>query len=116
MGNGALMKLNAERYGDELDRVEAAVSRLLNRPAKVDFYSVAAESGVSRSTLYRNPQLRLMVETVRDSQPDPWELIGRLAAENERLCAKLAALETRNAHNVHERMIGYGIMEIPLVA
>ncbi len=116
MGKSALMKLNAERCGDELDRVEAAVSRLLNRPAKVDFYSVAVESGVSRSTLYRNPKLRLMVEAARDSQPDPWELIASLTAENERLCAKLAALETRNPHNVHERMVGYGIMEIPLVA
>ncbi len=116
MGNGALMKFNAERCGDELDRVEAAVSRLLNRPAKVDFYSVAAESGVSRSTLYRNPKLRLMVEAARDSQPDPWELIGRLTAENERLCAKIAALETRKAHNIRDRVIEYNTTEIPLVA
>ncbi len=116
MGNGTLMKLNAERCGDELDRVEAAVSRLLNRPAKVDFYSVAVESGVSRSTLYRNPKLRLMVEAARDSQPDPWELIASLTAENERLCAKLAALETRNAHNVRDRVIEYSTTGIPLVA
>lgn len=51
MGKNTLMRLNAERCESELACVEAAVSHLFRRPAKVDFYSVAAESGVSRSTL-----------------------------------------------------------------
>lgn len=91
MAESALIRINEKRCEAELSSVEATISRLLNRPAKVDFYSVAAESGVSRSTLYRNSKLRLMVEAARDSQSDPWELIGRLAAENTHLRKELEA-------------------------
>ncbi len=93
-GNNALMRINEERCEAELRCVEAAISRLLRRPAKVDFYSVATESGVSRSTLYRNAELRALVESARDSQADPWELVGQLMAENARLSAKLLAART----------------------
>ncbi len=113
MGDNALARINAERCEDELRRVEAAVSRLINRPAKVDFYSVATESGVSRSTLYRNAKLRALVEAARDSQPDPWELIGQLTAEKACLRAKLIAAEARSAR---ECMIEYEIEVISLVA
>ena len=113
MGGNALVRLNAERCESELSRVKAAVSRLLRRPAKVDFYSVAAESGVSRSTLYRNPKLRSVVEAGRASQPDPWGLIGRLTAENDRLRAALFVAEARIASG---RLVRCDIKEIPLVA
>lgn len=113
MGKNTLMRLNAERCESELACVEAAVSHLFRRPAKVDFYSVAAESGVSRSTLYRNPQLRSVVEAGRASQTDPWELVGRLTAENDRLRAALFAAEARNASG---RLVKCDIKEISLVA
>ncbi len=113
MGNDTLMRINAERCEVELAQVEAAVSRLLRRPAKVDFYSVAAESGVSRSTLYRNAELRAMVEAARNSQPDPWELIGQLTAQNASLRAKLFAAQARS---VCGRMTECNVDSIPLVA
>ncbi len=113
MGQSVLMRLNAERCEAEASRVEAAVSRLLNRPAKVDFYSVAYESGVSRSTLYRNLELRSMVESARASQPDPWELISRLVAENRRLRAELMMANTHGACDI---MVEYDIDAMPLVA
>ncbi|MDO4849394.1 MAG: hypothetical protein Q4B45_06470 [Coriobacteriia bacterium] len=113
MGGNALVKLNAERCESELGCVKAAVSRLLRCPAKVDLYFVAAESGVSRSTLYRNAKLRSVVEAGRASQPDPWELIGRLTAENNRLRAALFAAEARIASG---RLVKCDIKEIPLVA
>lgn len=116
MGTSTLMRINAERRGDEFNRVESAVSCLLSRPAKVDFYSVSAESGVSRSTLYRNLELRRMVEAARDSQPDPWVLIGWLAAENELLSAELASVKAVKSTFIHECVIDYDIMDIPLVA
>ncbi len=113
MGNDTLMKINARRCEAELVCVQDAVSRLLRRPAKVDFYSVADESGVSRSTLYRNGELRAVVEDARASQPDPWELVGQLAAENDRLRARLLAAQTRIEI---DRMVKYNVDAIPLVA
>lgn len=112
-GNDTLMKMNAWRCEAELVCVQDAVSRLLSRPSKVDFYSVAAESGVSRSTLYRNGELRAVVEAARASQPDPWELVGQLADENARLRAQLFAAQARNATG---RMVKYDVDAIPLVA
>lgn len=113
MVESAPIKINAECCAAEAARVGAAVACLLDRPAKVDFYSVAAESGVSRSTLYRNPELRSVVESARASRPDHWEPIGRLAAENIRLRAWFIALTTRD---VCDLMIDYDGGAIPLVA
>ena len=96
--SSALMRMNEERLSRELPAVESAIDSLLAAPAKVDFYSVAKASGISRSTLYRNARLRAMVEAARDSQPDPWELVRRLQSENASLRGRLDAMGGCNAH------------------
>ena len=96
--SSTLMRMNDERFDAELKAVRAAVDEVASRPAKVDFYSVSAASGVSRSTLYRNERLRRIVEAARDAQPDPWELIADLRSENAELRKRLAAAEAGGKH------------------
>ncbi len=94
----ALMRMNEECLARELPAVEAAIDSLLSAPSKVDFYSVAKASGVSRSTLYRNARLRAMVESARDSQPDPWELVRQLRDENASLRERLDGTSDRGTN------------------
>ena len=89
MSSNVLMEINREVCGAEVAAVRAAIASLSATPAKIDFYSVASASGVSRSTLYRNPVLREMVESARDSQLDPWAMVRALRDENSKLRARL---------------------------
>lgn len=89
MSSNVLMEINREVCEAEVAAVRAAIVSLSATPAKIDFYSVASASGISRSTLYRNPVLREMVESARDSQPDPWVLVRTLRDENSKLRARL---------------------------
>lgn len=48
-------------------KVEEALKELLAKKEEITYTSVALESGISRSTLYRNEELKDMIETVRTS-------------------------------------------------
>lgn len=50
-------------------RVSSAVDELVGSGSQVSFCSVAEKSGLCRSTLYRNAELREIVECARDKQP-----------------------------------------------
>lgn len=109
----ALMRMNEECLAREVPAVESAIDSLLSAPAKVDFYSVAKVSGISRSTLYRNARLRAMVESARDSQPDPWELVRQLRDENASLHERLDAA---SSHGVHASKVEYTFVMLPCAA
>lgn len=98
----ALERSRDEKRKSMRSRVERAVSLLSEQGRKASFYAVEKLSGVSRSTLYRVPELRDIVERARDSRlsaPAAREtiefLIARiehLAEENQRLRDELAEI------------------------
>ena len=48
-----------------VEAVEAACARLTNHGQAITFTAVADHTAISRTTLYRNPQLRAVVEEHR---------------------------------------------------
>ena len=72
-------------------RVEQTCEKLLGEGAAVTFTAVAAAAGVSRTTLYRNQNLRAVVEEHRSRSHDPHTLAG-LATEVAHLRLAVEAL------------------------
>lgn len=80
------------------ERVRAAVDELVRSGITPSFYAVADLAGVSRSTLYRKPELRRMVEEARDQasrlQPSWRTALDQLETENASLKQQIACLQT----------------------
>jgi hypothetical protein len=85
-----------------LEAVEAACARLAHDGEAITFTAVADHTGMSRTTLYRNPQLRAVVEEHRSHTHDRHTLTG-LAAEIAHLRTGLEALADR-VRNQEERL------------
>ena len=85
-----------------VEAVEAACARLANNGQAITFTAVADHAGICRTTLYRNPQLRAVVEEHRSHSHDPHTLTG-LAAEIAHLRTGLEALVDR-VRNQEERL------------
>lgn len=85
-----------------LEAVEAACARLADNGDPITFTAVADHAGISRTTLYRNPQLRAVIEQQRHRSHDPQTLTG-LAAEIAHLRTGLEALADRT-RNQEERL------------
>lgn len=88
------------------ERVRAAIDELLRSEITPSFYAVADLAGVSRSTLYRKPELRRMVEEARDQasqlQPSWRTALDKLEVENASLKQQLANLQTTLAKTLTE--------------
>jgi len=63
-----------------LDRVERACADLARAGQPVTFTAIAASTGLGRATLYRNPQIRAVIDEHRTHQAEARTLSG-LAAE-----------------------------------
>lgn len=74
-----------------LDRVEHACAGLVRAGEPVTFATVAASTGLARATLYRNPQLRAVIDEHRARQAEARTLSG-LAAEITHLRTALEAV------------------------
>ncbi len=85
-----------------LEAVEAACIRLTNDGALVTFTAIAEHTGISRTTLYRNPQLRAVIDEHRHHTHNRHTLTG-LAAEIAHLRTGLEALADR-IRNQEERL------------
>ncbi|MCC6438134.1 MAG: hypothetical protein IT196_24140 [Acidimicrobiales bacterium] len=79
---------------DNLEAVEAACTRLADAGEAISFTAVAEHAGISRTTLYRNPQLRAVIEEHRSHSHDPRTLTG-IAAEIAHLRVGLEAIADR---------------------
>lgn len=77
-----------------LEAVEAACTHLARGGDQITFTAVAEHTGLSRTTLYRNPQLRAVIDDHRSHNHDRHTLTG-LAAEITHLRAGLEALADR---------------------
>lgn len=78
---------------DTQKRVLAAIACIRENDRKVSFYSVAQIAHVSRSTLYRNVDLRKLVENARSGQKPAVE-----PSRLDELEARIAQLESEIAH------------------
>ena len=88
--------------GDLATRVEHACQDLLASGQAITTAEVAARSGVSRSTLYRHPELRAVIDEHRQHQRDALTLTG-LAVQIDQLRQGLEALAAKVRH--HEEQL-----------
>jgi hypothetical protein len=79
---------------DRRHRVEDACAALLAADQPITFNEVATRTGLGRATLYRNPDLRTIVEDHRTRGREAHTLTG-LATEIEHLRIALDALATK---------------------
>ena len=77
-----------------LEAVEAACTHLAGTSDQITFTAVAEHTGISRTTLYRNPQLRTVIDDHRSRNHDRHTLTG-LAAEIAHLRNGIEALADR---------------------
>ena len=90
---------------DRRQRVEDACAALLTAAQPVTFDEVANRAGLGRATLYRNPELRAVVEEHRARGREARTLTG-LVAEIEHLRIALDALATKvRRHEEHLRRL-----------
>jgi len=79
---------------ETLARIEQTCTELLKEGEAVTFTTVAAAAGISRTTLYRDQTLRMVVEEHRSHSHDPRTLSG-LSSEIGHLRTAVEALAER---------------------
>lgn len=88
-GEDALAQARADRSTRMLHDAESAIADILRDGERPSFYNVAKRSCVARSTLYRRPELKSLVEKARERQGAPSQYARRsyadLVKENEHL-------------------------------
>jgi hypothetical protein len=87
---------------DDHARVEHACTQLAAQGRHVTFPDVAALTGISRTTLYRRPELRAQIEEHRVRNRDANTLTG-LTVQLDQLRHALDALAARVRH--HEELL-----------
>jgi len=85
-----------------LKTVETACSELANQGEPITFTVIAELTSISRTTLYRNPQLRAVIDNHRSHTHDRRTLTG-LATEIAHLRNSLEAIASR-VHDQEERI------------
>jgi hypothetical protein len=85
-----------------LDRVEHACADLARAGQPVTFTAIAASTGIARATLYRNPQIRAVIDEHRARQAEARTLSG-LTAEITHLRTALEAV-AGNVRQHEERL------------
>jgi hypothetical protein len=83
---------------DAITRVEQACSDLTQADRRVTFTAVADATGLSRATLYRNPDLRAIVTEHRTHAAKAGTLAG-LSAEIAHLRTALEAMADKVRHH-----------------
>ena len=79
---------------DTLARVEQACTLLLHGDERFTFTAIASRAGISRTSLYRDPNLRALVDEHRSRIRDPHTLSG-LASEVSHLRTAIEVLAER---------------------
>jgi len=63
-----LKQLHEERKVKTIQKVDEAIKRLIKAQKPINFNSVANESGVTKATLYNNPNIKERIEGLRLQQ------------------------------------------------
>jgi hypothetical protein len=81
-----------------LNQVERACAQLRQEGRTVTFTAVATRTGLGRSSLYRNPTIRALIETHRHQTADSATITG-LTDEIATLRTTIDALATKVRHH-----------------
>lgn len=84
-----LIQASHQRRAMALERARQAIRHLDHTGQAVTFCAVAAQAGVSRSWLYREPALRAEIERLRSDRPGPRRLPAAQRATTESLHQRL---------------------------
>lgn len=87
---------------NNLETVEEACTHLADNDQPITFTAIAEHTRLSRTTLYRNPQLRAVIDEHRANNHDRHTLTG-IAAEIAHLRTGLEAIADR-VRNQEERL------------
>ncbi len=91
-----LRQLHEARKANTIHKVDEAIKRLLKARKSINFNSVSSESGVSKATLYNNPEIRERIDSLRQQQaqvPTPKQLKREMDENNKD--AVIASLKRR---------------------
>lgn len=91
-----LIAANESQHSEIVKRTKAAIRELVEAGKRITFYNVAEKAQVSRSTLYRCDDLRILVEEAR-AKTAPRD------ASNNTLETRVAELEQELAKVTFER-------------
>ncbi|XOQ13705.1 MAG: hypothetical protein ACFWTY_06690 [Shouchella clausii] len=61
-----LKRLHEERKDNTRKKVDNAIQKLIRANSNINFNSVAEEAGISKDTLYNNPEIRKRIESLRE--------------------------------------------------
>ncbi len=89
-------KLHEQRKAKTHQKVEQAIERLMKVHKSINFNSVANESGITKSTLYNNKDIRKRIEEIRLNQskvPTPSQVKTEMDENNKD--AIIASLKRR---------------------
>ena len=78
-------------------QIETICRELIAAGQPITFTAIAEHAGISRTTLYRDPGLRAVIEEHRHRSHDP-RTLANLTAEIDHLRTALAALADRVRH------------------
>ena len=95
-----------KRQLETAQKVNDAIQRLIKVKAKINFNSVSMESGVSKSYLYKNADLRIRIDALRKQQeglPSPGQLKHEMSDNSKDVLIaaireKIKRLEEENRH------------------
>lgn len=91
-----LKQLHEERKVKTQQKVDKAIQRLIKSQKSINFNSVANESGVTKATLYNNPNIKERIEGLRLQQskvPTPSQVKREMDENNKD--AIIASLKRR---------------------
>ena len=84
-----LKSIHQSKKEKSIKKVQEAITNLKNRNENITFINVALESGVARSTLYRNQEIKALIESNISNETDEIhklkEQIKQLTIENNKL-------------------------------
>ena len=87
-----------KRPPDNLAKVEEACTTLRSQRQSITFTAIAENTGISRTTLYRNPTIRAIIEEHHSQNIDDPRTITGLTSEIDHLRTALEALAARIRH------------------
>uniref|UniRef100_B8HWN6 Transposase n=1 Tax=Cyanothece sp. (strain PCC 7425 / ATCC 29141) TaxID=395961 RepID=B8HWN6_CYAP4 len=115
------IKLAAQRKREEtFTRTDEAIKQLIRDRKPINFESVAEAANVTRAWIYKQPELRQRIETLRSQQASKKELppqarasdasktamIATLREENKRLRAEIQRLK-RDLESAYGQALGF---------
>jgi thiamine kinase-like enzyme len=92
-----LKQVHEARKVNTRKKVDDSIKRLIRANDTINFNSVAEEAGISKATLYNNPEIRERIESLREQQaqvPTPKQVKREMNENNKD--AIIASLKRKN--------------------